>query len=426
MTTPAEGGLSPKQWASIREATGVVNVWEGAISSGKTIGSLWRWLMFVRQAPTTGRLIMTGRTRDSLAGNVLDPMQDPNLFGLFAQQVKYNPGANSARILGRTVEIMGANDVQAEFKLRGRTVCGSYVDEVTTLPEGFFRQMRGRMRVPGAQMFATTNPDANSHWFKKKYLDLEPKGWRRFHFVMDDNPSLTDEYKAQMRRENVGLWHKRFILGEWVNAEGAIYEMWDEHLHVVPFESLPTMDRLLCVGMDYGTTNAAAGLMLGISSQTPDRVTRLYLIDEWRYDPADHQGRKMTDSQLSDSFRLWLNRTDRPCVHGMQPEWIIVDPAASSFKVQLRTDGLRNVMDAENSVNYGIRTVANLLAADLLKVSDRCAGFIDEAPTYAWDDKATESGEDKPKKEKDHSLDACRYAIASTETYWRGWVSRAA
>ena len=32
--------LSPKQLASVRDSTGIVNVWEGAVSSGKTIGSI--------------------------------------------------------------------------------------------------------------------------------------------------------------------------------------------------------------------------------------------------------------------------------------------------------------------------------------------------------------------------------------------------
>jgi phage terminase large subunit len=38
---------------------------------------------------------------------------------------------------------------------------------------------------------------------------------------------------------------------------------------------------------------------------------------------------------------------------------------------------------------------------------------------YRWDPKATERGEDKPLKENDHSVDALRYVVATTETNWR-------
>ena len=34
-----------------------------------------------------------------------------------------------------------------------------YVDEATVIPEEFFTQLLGRMSVPGAQLFGTTNPD---------------------------------------------------------------------------------------------------------------------------------------------------------------------------------------------------------------------------------------------------------------------------
>jgi len=74
-------GLSPKQLTSVREASGRVNVWEGAIRSGKTIGSLLRWLIYLANPPSGGELVMFGRTRDAVWRNVIGPLQDPALFG---------------------------------------------------------------------------------------------------------------------------------------------------------------------------------------------------------------------------------------------------------------------------------------------------------------------------------------------------------
>lgn len=407
--------LSPAQHASIAQSNGVVNIWEGAIRSGKTLGSLLRFLIAVAVCPPGGAIVIVGRTRDTIARNVLLPLTDPALFGPLAALTRYTMGAGTANILGRTVYLFGANDAKAEPKIRGLTVILAYVDEITTLPQAFFVQLLGRMSSDDAQLFGTTNPDSPAHWFKTMFLDRALPGWRRFSFTMDDNPSLTQVYKDRMRREYVGLWFRRFILGEWVAAEGAVYEMWDPTKHVIPFKKLPDMHRLLAVGVDYGTNNPSTALVLGLGI---DR--KLYLCDEWRYDPALAQGHRLTDGQQSARLKLWLRGDHLPAETALKPEWICVDPAAASFKVQLAADGISPIIDAENDVLYGIRTLASLMSMGQLKVSDRCVGFINEAPGYSWDDKASEKGEDKPIKAADHSLDGARYAVATTETMWRG------
>lgn len=415
--------LSPRQIQAIVESDARVNILTGSIRSGKTTASLVRWLIYVADAPTGGALVVIGRTRDSVARNVFGPLQDPSLFGPLADMSSYTAGAPTGVILGRTVYILGASDAKAEKVLRGLTVAGAYVDEATVVPEEFFTQLLGRMSVPGAQLFATTNPDNPAHWLKRRFLDRAEKiHWRVFHFTLRDNPALTPEYVAAVTAEFTGLWFRRFILGEWVAAEGAVYDMWDPGRHVVSWGSLPAMDRLVGVGVDYGTTNATAALLLGVAER------KLWLIDEWRHDPAQTNTRK-TDGQLSAGIRDWLAGPHLPYPPGMtEPriEWVAVDPAAASLKLQLHADGVVNVTDADNDVAYGIRTVASLLASDRLKVTEKCAGWIVEAPGYSWDEKATLKGEDKPIKVADHSLDAGRYAIATTEALWRGHLTEEA
>lgn len=419
----ADVALSAKQTAFMRESRARVNILEGSIRSGKTIVSLLRWFIFIAKAPRGGELVMIGRTRDAIYRNVIKPMQDPALFGALAAQVRYTNGAATATILGRTVHVIGASDAKAEKVIRGMTVAGAYVDEVTVIPEEFFTQLLGRMSVRGAQLFGTTNPDSPAHWLKRKFLDriATLPDWASWHFTIDDNPALTDAYKASIRAEFTGLWYRRFILGEWVAAEGAIYDMWDPDRHVIAFADLPDLTDLIAVGVDYGTTNATAALMLGITAETdptgrPD--PRLILVDEWRYDAATAQLR-LTDAQLSARLRGWLDQAHTPYPSALRPRWVTLDPAAASFRVQLQQDGVQGLVNAENDVQYGIRTMASLLATGRLLTTDRCQGFITEAPGYSWDPKATEKGEDKPLKVADHSLDAGRYAVVTTERLWR-------
>lgn len=420
-TAEPDVDLSPKQLTFMRESKARVNLLEGSIRSGKTIVSLLRWFIFIAQAPRGGELVMIGRTRDALFRNVIKPMQDPSLFGVLASQVIYTNGASTATILGRTVHVLGASDAKAEKVIRGMTVAGAYVDEVTVIPEQFFTQLLGRMSVPRAQLFGTTNPDSPAHWLKVKFLDrlVDLPDWRSWHFTIDDNPSLTERYKESIKAEFRGLWYRRFILGEWVAAEGAIYDMWEPERHVVPWAELPELQDLIAVGVDYGTTNATSALLLGLTGEADPR---LVLVDEWRHDASTSAQGRLTDAQLSARLTEWMKAGHTPYPTPLRPRWVIVDPSAASFKVQLNDDGVVGVVDGDNDVLYGIRTMASLLSTDRLVVSDRCKGFIAEAPGYSWDPKATEDGHDKPLKVADHSLDAGRYAITTTERLWRGYI----
>lgn len=435
--------LSEKQIESIAESTGRVNLWEGSIRSGKTFASILRWLTYCADAPHGGELVIIAKNRDSAYRNIFKPIEEAPALQGFSRFVHYRSGAPIARIFGREVHVIGANDAKAESKIRGMTVAGAYVDEVTVLPVDFFKQLLGRMSVPGAQLFGTTNPDSPAHWLKVNYLDQLGKlpDWRRFHFTLDDNPGLTREYIESLKREYTGLWYKRFILGLWVSAEGAIFDMWDTDLHTIPWTKLPAMESLISIGIDYGTTNASAALLLGLSREEqmfPDghRVpaSRLYLVDEWRYDPSKGGGaqvERLAPSLQAKRFRKWVDEPHLPYVTRLKPEFSFIDPAATHFRQELYQPSDPELKPyitrlADNNVSYGLGRMASLLAEHQLVVAaptesypDRgCPGFILEAPGYSWDDKKTLEGADVPVKIADHSLDGGRYAVVSAEARW--------
>ncbi|MEK9521447.1 PBSX family phage terminase large subunit [Streptomyces venezuelae] len=397
--------LSRKQLLSIGQATARINLWHGSVRSGKTIASLLAFVIAVATAGPSGLIIIVGRSLQTIERNVLEPLQDRALFGPLARLVVHTRGATTATILGRTVHLIGAADARAEGRLRGLTAQLAYVDEATLLPEAMWTQLLARLSVPGARLYATTNPDSPRHWLRTQYLDrLDELDMRAWHFRLADNPSLSAEYVASLAAEYTGLWRKRMIDGLWVVAEGAIYAEWDEGRHVVA--ELPPMRRHW-VGIDYGTTNPFSAILLGIGTDD-----RLYACAEWRYD-GRRTHRPMTDKQYSDGVRSWLAGLD------ITPEWTFVDPSAKSFSTQLWQDEHPGVARADNTVADGIRSVASLLAADRLLVHRSCEGLLGEMPGYSWDPAATLRGEDSPLKVDDHSCDALRYAIHSTAHEWR-------
>ena len=403
--------MSPMQIRSIVQADARVNLWTGSISGGKTVASLLRWLIYVATAPP-GELVVVGRTRQSIARNVFGPLADATLFGSLAKHSSYTAGADTGKILGRTIHVMGASDARSEMVLRGLTCAGAYVDELTLVSEDFWIQLLGRLRVPGAQIFATTNPDGPAHYVKRQIMDRAVElGYRVFEFRMSDNEHLDPTYVAQVQREFVGLWRKRFVDGLWVIAAGAVFDMWDPARHVIAASSLPDMDRVLALGLDYGDTHLTRGMLLGMGRDKAG-TTRLYVLDEWAPGP-------MTIGEHSAHLRAWLGRLEPK--EWRNPEWVYADPSAGSFRRQLFYDGL-TVANASNAVLDGIRTVSSLLATDRLLVSDRCTNLVDQIPAYVWDPKATARGEDKPIKADDDEVDALRYAIFSTRVLWQNAI----
>ncbi|WP_413757202.1 PBSX family phage terminase large subunit [Streptomyces sp. MMBL 11-3] len=406
--------FSPKQILSFYAANRRINLWEGAVSSGKTIASLWAWLTFVESASTSGELVMIGKTRDAVYRNALQPLMNYEIFEDLSLQVDYNPGAPTARIFGRLVHVIGANDVKSENKIRGMTCVGAYVDEATLLPETFWDMLRTRMRAPGARIFATTNPDSPTHWLREKFID-EPevrRSMKVFSFELDDNIHLTADYVEETKRMYSGLFYRRFILGEWCAAEGAVFDMFDRSRHVV--DILPPITRWLSLGIDYGTSNPTHAVLLGMGSDGC-----LYAAADWRYDGRKAQ-RQITDLETSERLREWLGSVRPPGTRerGIRPGMVAVDPSAASFHAQLRRDGLAP-RPAHNKVLSGVRILMALFAADKLRVHSSCKELLKEIDGYVWDPKATERGEDAPLKQNDHGVDALRYAVKTTQHIWR-------
>lgn len=396
-----------RQAESVHAATARINVWEGSIRSGKTVASVVAWLAYVAGAPP-GELAIIGKTERAVARNVLP---------VIASLVPYERTEGGIILLGRMVWIVGANDAKAEGKLRGMTLAGAYVDEATLLPPDFWRQLLNRMSVPGARLLATTNPDSPHHWLLTEYLEATGLNLRRFRFTLRDATFLDPDYIAALEAENTGLWRRRFILGEWVAAEGAVYDLLDRDVHGYDLGPTPTTRW---VALDYGTTNPTHAVLLG---RLPSG--QLVAEAEWRYS-SKATGRTMTDAAQVDALLAWAAKVTNPPDAGperlaVRPSRWVVDPSAASLIAELRSRGTV-VVEADNSVVDGIRTVASLLGDPTagtpprLLISHRCAELWTELEGYTWDPKAQLKGEDAPLKVNDHGPDALRYGIMAART----------
>ncbi len=400
------GRFSKKALRSIYTSNARINLWHGAVRSGKTISSEVRWLKFIAEAPSKGHLLMVGVTIGTLKDNILDTIEE--MVG--PENYRYVAGSREVYICGRRILIRGASDESSEKKIRGLTLAGVYGDEVTLWPQNFFKRTLDRMSVRGAKGFYTTNPDSPHHWLKTEYIDREAElDLNSYHFELTDNPNLPEDYLENLKKEFVGLWYKRFILGLWVVAEGAIYDIFDEDTHVVQtWDELPGWDsksspppfEKIIQGVDYGTTNPTSFILLGLWKGT------WYAFAESRHEGSHAGGRSRTDAEHSRAMREFL------AAGGWVPDSTEIDPSAASFKQQLKQDNfLHRIHNADHEVLDGIRVVGRGLSQGTLKIHAGLKAAIGEFYSYTWDPKAQEErGEDKPIKQHDHSLDAIRYA----------------
>ena len=254
--------LNPKQLDFMLFDDKRINLLTGSVRSGKTYISLLKWAVFVGKMPESAEFLMTGKTLTSLKRNCLGLLQD--LVGI--NNFTFSISQKSAKLFGRTIWLEGANDDRAESKIRGMTLAGAYVDELTQIPEDFYRMLLSRLSVKGAKLYATTNPDAPSHWVKVDIIDNDEIDKQVWKFTLDDNEILkkeNEEYFEQLKKEYQsmgGVFYDRFILGLWVLAEGLIYKQFANNTEL--FLKDKAVDDngnklnflVISIGIDYGAT----------------------------------------------------------------------------------------------------------------------------------------------------------------------------
>ncbi len=253
--------LNPKQIDFILNDDKRINLLTGSVRSGKTYVSLLKWAIFVGTMPENTEFLMCGKTLTSLKRNCLGLLQD-----LVGDNFKYSLTSKSGKLFGRTIWLEGANDDRAESKIRGMTLAGAYVDELTQVPEDFYRMLLSRLSVKNAKLYATTNPDAPTHWVKEDIIDNEEIDKQIWQFQFDDNEILKEdnpEYFEQLRKEYMSMgevFYQRFILGLWVLAEGLIYKQFANNTEM--FLKDKAQDQfgnninfmIISIGIDYGAT----------------------------------------------------------------------------------------------------------------------------------------------------------------------------
>ena len=386
--------LNPRQAEVIKDILTKrhrLNILDGSIRSSKTIAANVILNYLANRMP--GSIVVAARTLDTLKYNVLMPLREtmPN-------SITWHDGGRDIRISGRQIRGVGAANEGSEGVVRGSTVKVFIFDEMTLLSDSFVKTALGRMSESGAIMIGTTNPDSPYHPIKKDLIDRRHEldlGYYRFS--LDDNIKpqgfLDELYVENLKKEyaNSPLWYRRYILGEWVQAEGAVYDRFDPEKNV---GVCPKHFKNIIACGDYGTINPTVFLLIGWDNP----AEKIYVFKEYYHDSKTD--RQKTDAEYVADFIKFTE--------GYKLSNTYIDPSAASLSLALRHSGVR-VSPADNAVLDGVKTVARLLPITIFDKS--CKNVIEQIIGYVWDSSAQKRGEDKPLKQNDHAPDALRYGL---------------
>jgi hypothetical protein len=106
------------------------------------------------------------------------------------------------------------------------------------MPRSFVEQACARCSVPGSRLWFNCNPEGPQHWFYRSGSSGRGARALYLHFTMEDNPGLTPRVRARYSRMYSGVFYRRFMLGEWVAAEGRVYDFFDETCCAPPPEDV--------------------------------------------------------------------------------------------------------------------------------------------------------------------------------------------
>ena len=254
--------LTNKQKDFINNANHRFNIKVGATRSGKTyLDIIYTIPNRIRErSGREGLYVILGVSKGTIERNVLEPLRERfgnSLVGTISSN-------NTANLFGEQVYCLGAEKVNQVSKIRGSSIKYCYCDELAEYNEEVWELLKSRLDKPYSCLDATLNPENQSHWLKKNFLDtIEEKNIDAYvqYYTLFDNTYLTQEFIDNLCKEYEGtVFYNRYVLGQWCNAEGIIYRQFADNPSLyIRDEAKDEFDNninfmIISIGIDYGAT----------------------------------------------------------------------------------------------------------------------------------------------------------------------------
>ena len=272
------------------------------------------------------------------------------------------------------------------------------------------------------------NPSHKRHW---AYLRAEGGKMQHFQIKHQDHPLFYDwgemkwkkkgiNARADLERQHTkGTYeYLRMVEGEWCNAEGAVYPMFDAKRHIQPMKRQDFTDGgkygkpKWRMSVDFGSGSINA---LGLIAYTPEDNTHRLFKEIYKSEIQVSELVVLTDKMLREND---VNKSDI--------EICYVDHQTDCYK-QMRSAGYP-IKLADKDVIAGVETCKRVIGdgrwianSDSLYAPDMTIPirrYEHEVLAYSYKEDSKKNGslnDDKPQKGNDHAMDWKRYYLHGEE-----------
>ena len=389
---------------------------DGAVRSGKTIMMVISFIIWGMEKFNGCNFGICGKTVRSAERNIIMP-----LMQITSMTKKYNIVYTRSLSLvtishkGKTnyFYIFGGKDESSYTLIQGITLCGVLFDEVALMPRSFVDQAISRtLSVDNSKLWFNCNPDNPKHWFYLEWV-LEPQkhNAKHLHFLMDDNPSLSQKALARAKASFTGVFYDRYILGKWENTEGLIYQLFANDNERFIIDTPPPI-AFCNIGVDFGGNKSAQAFQCtGFLPNLRGVVT----LDEY------YTKRPVDPAELERDFVAFVKK--------QQAKYKVMEIFCDSAE-QVLIRGLRNALIKEhigipvvNSIKGEIidriRFYNMLFSTDRYKIMRNCKETISAFSESCWNPKSLKDERLDDGTNNQDTIDAAEY---STERYQKQMI----
>lgn len=384
-------------------------VCDGAVRSGKTIIMIYSFVVWAMEFFDRTNFAICGKTVTNAERNILRPLQ----------QIENIPYTMSYKISNRMLTVrlgkrenyfylFGGKDESSYALIQGLTLAGVLFDEVALMPQSFVDQAIARtLSYSNAKIWFNCNPESPNHWFYREWITNPEKQYKHLHFLMRDNPTLSDKEIQRAESLFTGVFYARYVRGEWVRAEGVVFPEFaaDPSRWIVKREALPRNFRNVEIGFDIGGNGSAYALTC--TGRGYDRI-------QYRLKSEKRQAGEMSMDDVERFVREFCENCERE--YGIDIDMINCDHIAVIVNTINDNTKYRACLTYKPPVADRVFLYSRLLVSDRLKfVEGMCDDLVDEMRNLVFDERASDA---RPLDDGSMQIDAYDSACYSEAGYW--------
>lgn len=417
---------------------------QGSVQSGKTfiiIEALLEYAQELYKYDSEKQFygVVVGWTIETLNENIVEVFKfHLNNFGLVKDRdyiLTWKNDEKSLSIYNIKFYFAGFNNAKSFNKILGKPLILEFIDESARIYTS--KELQASFdELPGRQISFANHPyrktihafnveGSERHPYKIKYIDGKPDALH-YVFFPYDNPLLDTEeaIKQVVNMFPPGSLRQQKVFNEWVVAEGKVFN----NIKVIKEIPESYIIREIHIGIDYGSVNPTTFVPLALCFDQNERKWKIVRLETYYHNPKV-MGDTPTTEYYSFQLRMFMVylKSQYP---GIPIKTIVIDSEASHFDNRLTVDGIQHDISKKGagSVNEGVEYMQSLFYKGYLEILQRPSithfykdahyeesakdESLIELDSYQYDRiKSETTGTNVYKKELDHSIDACRYAL---------------